>query len=120
LTILSFMQCINLSLILMQQVKSLLSRCKCNFPSASLHQAGAAFRPHLYAGIRPRPHRVASNMTSRIDSIPHETRTAAEPRQNKLYTVRLAHIEQINPSVRLLRLALPLETSSNEDTVCSC
>ncbi|KAE8549164.1 hypothetical protein EYB25_007679 [Talaromyces marneffei] len=53
-------------------------------------------------------------MTTRKHSIPHETRTAAEPRQNKLYTVRLARIEQINPSVRLLRLALPQEPPLDE------
>lgn len=41
------------------------------------------------------------------DSIPHELRTAAEPRQNQLYPVRLSQVDQINPSIRLLRLALP-------------
>lgn len=56
-------------------------------------------------------------MTPRKDSIPHETRTAAEPRQNKLYTVRLARVEQVNPSVRLLRLALPQEAPSDENAV---
>lgn len=44
---------------------------------------------------------------SREDSIPHELRTAAEPRQNQLYPVRLSQVDQINPSIRLLRLALP-------------
>lgn len=47
------------------------------------------------------------------DSIPHELRTAAEPRQNRLYPVRLSHVEQINPSIRLLQLAIP-----EENTVC--
>jgi hypothetical protein len=56
-------------------------------------------------------------MPPRKDSIPHETRTAAEPRQNKLYPVRLAHIEQINPTIRLLRLALPAESLSDDETV---
>ncbi|KUL84668.1 hypothetical protein ZTR_06733 [Talaromyces verruculosus] len=55
-----------------------------------------------------------TTMTPRKDSIPHETRTAAEPRQNKLYTVRIARVEQVNPSVRLLRLALPQEPPSDE------
>lgn len=59
-------------------------------------------------------------MTTRKDSIPHETRTAAEPRQNKLYTVRLARVEQINPSVRLLRLALPQEAPSDETVAVRC
>lgn len=56
-----------------------------------------------------------TRMTPRKDSIPHETRTAAEPRQNRLYTVRLAHIEEINPSVRLLRLSLTPEVPINGD-----
>lgn len=56
-------------------------------------------------------------MTPRKDSIPHETRTAAEPRQNKLYTVRLARVEQVNPSVRLLRFALPQEAPADETAV---
>ncbi|EPS33652.1 hypothetical protein PDE_08614 [Penicillium oxalicum 114-2] len=47
-------------------------------------------------------------MTSRReDSIPHELRTAAEPRQNTLYPVRLSRVEQANSSVRLLQLTLP-------------
>lgn len=58
-------------------------------------------------------------MTPRKDSIPHETRTAAEPRQNKLYTVRVARVEQVNPSVRLLRFALPQEALADENAVCS-
>ena len=45
--------------------------------------------------------------SQREDSIPHELRTAAEPRQNRLFPVRLSHVEQINPSVRLLQLAIP-------------
>ncbi|KAJ5503985.1 Riboflavin synthase-like beta-barrel [Penicillium fimorum] len=58
--------------------------------------------------------RTTGQMTSqREDSIPHELRTAAEPRQNRLHPVRLSHIEQINPSVRLLQFALPQE---NNDT----
>lgn len=47
-------------------------------------------------------------------SVPHELRTAAEPRQNRLYNVRLSHIEQINPSIRLLRLTLPPENDDDE------
>ncbi|KAJ5606238.1 Riboflavin synthase-like beta-barrel [Penicillium lagena] len=45
-------------------------------------------------------------ISSREDSIPHELRTAAEPRQNRLYPVHLSHVEQINQSVRLLQLAI--------------
>jgi len=47
--------------------------------------------------------------SQREDSIPHELRTAAEPRQNRLYPVRLSHVEQVNPSVRLLQLTIPPE-----------
>lgn len=39
--------------------------------------------------------------------IPHKVRTAAEPRQNCLYAVRLSHIDQVNPSVRLFQLTIP-------------
>ena len=42
-------------------------------------------------------------------SVPHEVRTAAEPRQNKLYNVRLSHIEQVNASIRLRQLTIPPE-----------
>lgn len=45
--------------------------------------------------------------SQREDSIPHELRTAAEPRQNRLFPVSLSHVEQVNPSVRLLQLAIP-------------
>ena len=41
-----------------------------------------------------------------VDSIPHEVRTAADPRQNALHTVELARVIQINASIRLLRLNL--------------
>jgi hypothetical protein len=55
----------------------------------------------------------SSQMSSqKEDSIPHELRTAAEPRQNRLHPVRLSHIEQVNPSVRLLQLALPTQESN--------
>jgi hypothetical protein len=69
--------------------------------------------------IRPsriilRPISTTSQMSSqKEDSIPHELRTAAEPRQNRRYPVQLSHIEQVNPSVRLLQFAL-----SPENNVC--
>ncbi|OJJ49324.1 hypothetical protein ASPZODRAFT_150220 [Penicilliopsis zonata CBS 506.65] len=53
--------------------------------------------------------------SQREDSIPHELRTAAEPRQNRLYTVQIWHIEQVNPTVRLLRLAFPSETQTKPE-----
>ncbi|OQE43236.1 hypothetical protein PENCOP_c003G03583 [Penicillium coprophilum] len=70
--------------------------------------------------IRPQPgfrsiSRITDQMTARReDSIPHELRTAAEPRQNRLHPVRLSHIEQINPSVRLLQFALPQENNEHD------
>mgnify|MGYP001658124884 CR=1 FL=1 len=55
----------------------------------------------------------SSQMSSqKEDSIPHELRTAAEPRQNRLHPVRLSHVEQVNPSVRLLQLALPTQENN--------
>ncbi|XHG01398.1 hypothetical protein AWENTII_004781 [Aspergillus wentii] len=48
------------------------------------------------------------------DSVPHEVRTAAEPRQNRLYNVRLSHIEQVTASVRLLQLTIPPHVQSLE------
>ncbi|CAG7979114.1 unnamed protein product [Penicillium nalgiovense] len=57
--------------------------------------------------------RTTGQMTSQRDeSIPHELRTAAEPRQNRLYPVRLSHIEQVNPSVRLLQFTLPSQENN--------
>ncbi|PLB38771.1 FAD-dependent oxidoreductase [Aspergillus candidus] len=55
---------------------------------------------------------MSSPPTHRKPSVPHQVRTAAEPRQNRLYPVRLSHIEQISPTVRLLQLAIP---PSNQD-----
>lgn len=56
--------------------------------------------------------------TQREDSIPHELRTAAEPRQNRLYPVRLAHVEQVNRSVRLLQFAIPDEICNVSSISC--
>lgn len=50
--------------------------------------------------------------SQREDSIPHELRTAAEPRQNKLYPVRLSHVEVVNPSIRLLRFTIPTQENN--------
>ncbi|WPG97812.1 oxidoreductase nad-binding domain-containing protein 1 [Acrodontium crateriforme] len=38
-------------------------------------------------------------------SMPHEERTAAEPRQNRLEPVTLSHIREINDTLRVLRLS---------------
>lgn len=37
-------------------------------------------------------------------SLPHEERTAQEPRENRLEPVILSHIREVNDNVRLLRL----------------
>lgn len=55
-----------------------------------------------------------SSPTGKKTSVPHVVRTAAEPRQNRLYNVRLSHIEQANPTVRLLHLTLPPQVQSLE------
>lgn len=47
------------------------------------------------------------------DSIPHVVRTAEDPRQQGVWTARLSRIEQVNPTIRLLRLSLP------KDGVCN-
>jgi hypothetical protein len=50
--------------------------------------------------------------SQREASIPHELRTAAEPRQNRLYRVRLSHVELVNPSIRLLRFTIPTQENN--------
>jgi hypothetical protein len=47
-------------------------------------------------------------------SVPHLVRTAAEPRQNRLYTVRLSHVDEVNPTVRLIQLTIPPHVQSLE------
>lgn len=49
--------------------------------------------------------------------VPHQVRTAAEPRQNRLYTVRLTHIDELNPTVRLLQLTIPPNVQSLENDI---
>ncbi|RDW94185.1 FAD-dependent oxidoreductase [Aspergillus mulundensis] len=55
-----------------------------------------------------------SSPPSRKLSAPHTVRTAAEPRQNRLFPVRLSHIEQATPTVRLLQLTI---SPSDQDQV---
>lgn len=52
--------------------------------------------------------------TKSKSGIPHQARTAAEPRQNRLYPVRLSHIDQVNPAVRLLQLTIPPHVQNPE------
>lgn len=63
------------------------------------------------------PCQMLSTKKTKTKSIPHEERTATEPRQNRLYTVRLSNIEKINPSVRLLHLTIPPNESEGEADV---
>ncbi|OJJ82094.1 FAD-dependent oxidoreductase [Aspergillus glaucus CBS 516.65] len=49
--------------------------------------------------------------------VPHQVRTAAEPRQNRLFTVRLTHIDELNPTVRLLQLTIPPNVQSLENDI---
>jgi len=44
------------------------------------------------------------SMATIRSSIPHEDRTATEPRENRLEPVVLSHIREVNDNVRLLRL----------------
>jgi hypothetical protein len=39
------------------------------------------------------------------DSVPHEDRTAAEPRHPRIEPVTISHIREINASTRVLRLS---------------
>lgn len=43
-------------------------------------------------------------MASVHDSIPHEIRTALEPRENILEPVILTNVREVNESIRLFRL----------------
>ncbi|KAF5861331.1 hypothetical protein ETB97_000368 [Aspergillus alliaceus] len=56
-----------------------------------------------------------SSLASKKASVPHKLRTAAEPRQNTLYNVRISHIEEVNPTVRLLHLAIPPRVQALEE-----
>jgi hypothetical protein len=46
-------------------------------------------------------------MSTQHDSIPHAAPTATEPRQNRLISVRVSQVEEVNAVVRLFRLTLP-------------
>lgn len=63
------------------------------------------FSPKFYRQMSSKPR----------TGVPHQVRTAAEPRQNRLYTVRLTHIDEINPTVRLLQLTIPPNVQSLEN-----
>jgi len=44
--------------------------------------------------------------TVREDNIPHVVRTAADERQKVMYSATIGRIEQVNSTIRLLRLYL--------------
>lgn len=44
--------------------------------------------------------------TVREDSIPHVVRTAADQRQRSMFSATIGRIEQVNSTIRLLRLYL--------------
>ncbi|RHZ68498.1 FAD-dependent oxidoreductase [Aspergillus thermomutatus] len=52
--------------------------------------------------------------STRKASVPHLVRTAAEPRQNRMFTVRLSHVDEVNPTVRLIQLTIPPHVQSLE------
>lgn len=85
---------------------------------ARLHVFFRCYQPRPPFGPRlTTVNSAARNMSSaREDSVPHEVRTAAEPRQNRLYTVRLSQIVQVNPMIRLLRLTLPPPATEQTQT----
>ncbi|KAF9883150.1 hypothetical protein FE257_004035 [Aspergillus nanangensis] len=56
------------------------------------------------------------NPTRKTSSVPHKVRTAAEPRQNRVYNVRLSHIEQASSTVRLLHLTIPPQIQNPEES----
>ncbi|KAJ5454443.1 uncharacterized protein N7458_005399 [Penicillium daleae] len=79
-------------------------------PTRSLHRPLPTSQPIT---IPPRSLRGVMS-SQREDSIPHELRTAAEPRQNRLYPVHLSHVEQVNPSIRLLQFTIPDQENSDD------
>lgn len=82
----------------------------------TLFESSISFRPITWPSrtiLRPISRTTGQMSSQKADSIPHELRTAAEPRQNRRHQVRLSHIEQVNPSVRLLQFTL-----SQENNVC--
>lgn len=41
------------------------------------------------------------------NNVPHVIRTAADPRQEGMYTVFLSDAQQVNEEIRLIRLSIP-------------
>ncbi|KAJ5496078.1 hypothetical protein N7539_001194 [Penicillium diatomitis] len=93
----------------MQALRHPIHHLRLALPAPSIHRPWSRSSvPPIFIPITSRIVRGRGVMSSRReDSIPHELRTAAEPRQNRLYPVRLSHVEYANSSVRLLQLTLP-------------
>lgn len=68
------------------------------FPERGIFASNIFWRTQHF-GSQPR-----RQMASVNDSIPHEERTATEPRENQLEPVILSHIREVNDNIRLLRL----------------
>lgn len=85
-------------------------------PNASSILVAQSQRVPFIARLQPLPphwsvpgaiRRQMDYASTRKASVPHLVRTAAEPRQNRMYTVRLSHIDEVNPTVRLIQLTIP-------------
>jgi hypothetical protein len=62
------------------------------------------WRPCLNVRQLSCPQKLRTMATVAPVSVPHELRTVAEPRENKLEPVILSHIHEVNDNIRLLRL----------------
>ncbi|KAH2991626.1 hypothetical protein KXV72_002908, partial [Aspergillus fumigatus] len=92
-------------------------------PNASSILVAQSQRVPFIARLQPLPphwsvpgaiRRQMDYASTRKASVPHLVRTAAEPRQNRMYTVRLSHIDEVNPTVRLIQLTIPPHVQSLE------
>ena len=72
---------------------------------------GIGLKPKSIISLLNRRRNMASKPSS-VSGIPHEVRTATEPRQDGLHPVRLSRITQVNPMIRLLRLTISSGLSS--------
>lgn len=90
-------------------LESLLRNSRRRMEVANCWGGAGRFCPPLLCLLRSSE----SPMSSlREDSIPHEQRTAAEPRQQGLYPVHLSRVEQANPSIRLLQFTVPADRNN--------
>jgi len=99
----------NKVIILKSNPESIISRMRVHvLPCALACRFSHLGASRIYKRIYSRSIRCSrQKMSFRVDSIPHEVRTATEPRQNRFIPVRLSQVEEVNAGIRLLRLALP-------------